>query len=241
MPVKLTSQDIYDLKRQGYSEAEISKAISELEKEELSGLSSSNISTPTQASSFSVRNNDDVAKLQLELNDILEQTEHILSGDVVVWKNGKREWQSNPKPEENTLSKEGVRKIMLELQNYVNRHIIMGDYDIQDIKIIMKDYGKKLNNLIFMKYEELGMDNEAKRQEYASLCMNIVNLVYGSYSRAKDGQERDSLRKMMNIQGSYQAQGMGVGGMGGGITLNTQGQKSRGVLNPMRYIAGKYV
>jgi hypothetical protein len=67
--------------------------------------------------------------------------------------------------------------------------------------------------------------------------MNIVNLVYASYSRAKDGGERRSLREMISIQQSHQS-------MGNGVQQQQQGggsPRSRGVLNPMRYVAGKYV
>jgi len=124
---------------------------------------------------------------------------------------------------------------MLDLQNYINRHIILGDYEEEDINNIMKDYGKKVNDLIFMKYEEMGMDTEEKRQEYASLVMNVVNLVYGSYARAKDGGERRSLREMISIQGNYQA-----GTMANGSMMANQQPKTRGILNPMRYVAGKY-
>ena len=82
------------------------------------------------------------------------------------------------------------------------------------------------------------MDTEEKRQQYASIVMNVVNLVYGSYARAKDGGERRSLREMISIQGNYQGGGM-VGG--GGLMASPQQQKTRGVLNPLRYVAGKYV
>jgi len=240
MVVKLSQQDIADLKKQGYGDQEISKAIGEIEKEELEGNNSDNHADPrinSQTSAFSTGRMDDIARYQLELNDLLEQTEHILKGDIVEWKNGKKIWSANPKPEENSLNEEGIRKIMLELQNYINRHVILGDYEDDDINRIMKDYGKKLADLIFMKYEELGMDNETKRQDYASIVMNVVNLVYASYSRAKDGGERRSLREMINIQGNYsQQQGMA----GQGMVINGQQPKVRGLLNPMRYFGGKY-
>ena len=239
MVVKLTPQDISDLKRQGYSEEEISKAVSEIEREELTGASTPTGVDPrsnSQASSFAAKGMNDIAMHQLELNDLLEQTEHILKGDVVVWEEGVKIWKENPNKEDNILNEEGIRKIMLDLQNYINRHIILGDYDERDINKIMKDYGRKVSNLIFMKYEEMGMDNEAKRQEYQSLVMNIVNLVYASYSRAKDGAERRSLREMINISQQHQS-----GGVGAGVTVNAQPQaKTRGILNPMRYIGGKY-
>lgn len=239
MAVKLSPQDISDLKKQGYTENEISKAVGEIEKEELQESTSSKVDprSKSQTSAFSSRNMDDIARYQLELNDLLEQTEHILKGDIVVWENGMKIWSANPNPEKNPLNKEGIRKIMLELQHYINRHIILGDYDERDINTIMKDYGKKVADFLFMKYEEMGMDTEEKRQEYASLVMNLVNLVYASYSRAKDGGERRSLREMISVSQQHVSQGMGTGG----VTVNAQNQRQRGILNPLRYVSGKYV
>lgn len=238
MGVNLSESDIADLKKQGYSEQEIAKAIGEIERDELSESSGGQRADPrssSQTSAFSTGRMDDIARYQLELNDLLEQTEHILKGDIVVWQDGMKLWMANPKPEKNPLNTEGIRKIMLDLQNYINRHIVLGDYEEDDINTIMKDYGKKVNDLIFMKYEEMGMDTEEKRQEYASIVMNIVNLVYGSYARAKDGGERRSLREMISIQGNYQGGMAGNNGM-----MQTQQPKTRGLLNPMRYVAGKY-
>ncbi len=236
MAVQLTQQDISDLKKRGYSDEEIAKAIEELEREELdeSVVSKQTTSAPQKTSSFSSKPFDDIARYQLELNDLLEQTEHILKGDVLILENGKKTWKDNPHPEKNPLNDEGIRKIMLELQNYINRHIILGDYEENDINMIMRNYGKKLNNLIFMKYEEMGMDNEEKRQEYRSIVENIVNLVYGSYARAKDGGERRSLREMISVSQQHTSQGDLSG-------QNPQQSKVRGILNPMRYIQGKHV
>jgi DNA-binding transcriptional MerR regulator len=239
MPVQISQEEIKSLQRQGFSDAEISEAINSLEQEDSVGSDIPEGRMPRQASAFSSRPMDDIARYQLELNDLLEQTEHILKGDIVIFQNGKKDWHPNPSPKSNVLNEEGIRKIMLELQNYINRHIILGDYNEDDINTIMKQYGKKLSNLIFMKYEEMGMDTEEKRQEYASIVMNIVNLVYASYSRAKNGAERRSLREMINIQGSYQSQqGFGNYGESG---MNSVGERKRSLLNPMRYIQGKYV
>jgi len=238
MVINLSQQDVVDLKQRGYSETEISKAVGEIEKEELQGGAIKiDPRSKSQTSAFKYQNNNDIARYQLELNDLLEQTEHILKGDIVTWENGVSIWSANPNPEKNPLNSEGIRKIMLELQTYINRHIILGDYEENDINRIMKGYGRKVANLLFMKYEEMGMDTEVKRQEYVSLVMNMVNLVYASYSRAKDGGERRSLREMINQQYTNTTQA----GMGGGVVVNQQQQKQRGILNPMRYVAGKYV
>ena len=236
MVVKLSTNDITDLKRQGYSDADISKAMSEIEREDLQSSAgvNSNTAIAGKTSAFSTKQMGDIASFQLELNDILEQTEHILKGDIIVTIDGKRVWKDNPNPKSNPLNEEGVRKIMLQLQTYVNRHIILGDYESKDINRILKGYGKSVSNFIFMKYEEMGMDTEQKRQEYTLIVENIVNLVYASYKRAEGGGERRSLREMINVQQTHQTAGAGV-------TINAQPQqKLRGMLNPMRYIGGKY-
>lgn len=238
MVVKLTANDIVDLKAQGYTDQHINKAIAEIEKEDLQSKTTGGIKsdgTAGKTSAFSTKQMGDIASFQLELNDLLEQTEHILKGDIVITVEGKRIWQDNPTPENNPLSEEGVRKIMLQLQTYVNRHIILGDYEIRDINRILKGYGKAVSNFIFMKYEEMGMDTEQKRQEYTLIVENVVNLVYASYKRAEGGGERRSLREMINVQQTHQTAGQGVT-----VNAGMQQQKVRGILNPMRYVGGKY-
>lgn len=235
MVVKLSFQDVNELKAKGYTSDQINKAMSEIEREDLQSKTGKSVDQiKTAPSVFSSQKMEDMGKYQLELNDILEQTEHILKGDIVVIKDKVKVWADNPHPENNPLNKEGVRKVMLELQSYINRHIILGDYEEDDINRIMRDYGKKFSNLIFMKYEEMGMDTEEKRQEYMSLVTNVVNLVYASYTRAKDGGERRSLREMISIQQSHQSQSAGM-------QMPIPQQKTRGILNPLRYVAGKYV
>ena len=152
MAVKLSQEDIADLRKQGYSDQEIAKAVGEIERDEMLGTTEQRPDprNNSQMSSFSSKQNTDIAMHQLELNDLLEQTEHILKGDVVVWKDGQKIWDENPKKDDNVLNSEGIRKIMLDLQNYINRHVILGDYDERDINKIMKDYGRKVANLLFM-------------------------------------------------------------------------------------------
>lgn len=243
MPVQLTQQDITELKQRGFKDNEISKAVQELEQEELTGsynkVMGNNINDPRMNAShsqFGTKASEDIARWQLELNDILEKAEHVLKGDVVAFENGQLIWKDNPKPSQNTLNKFGVATCMKFLSMYVNRNTILADYTDEEVRYKVLDFGKRFNDLIFLKYEELGMDNEEKRKEYASLVGAMTDIVHSSYSRAKDGRERESYRKMISV--SQASSGMGVGS---GININASSpQKSRGILNPMRYIAGKY-
>ena len=239
MPVQLTQKDVEDLKARGFSEKEIAQAIGELEQEDLDqsyNQTQQARSSGNSATQFSASGSSDIARWQLELNDILEQAEHTLKGDIVVFENGRKEWKANPEPKQNTLNDRGVKICMKLLGLYINRNTILSDYTEEEIRYKVLDFGKRFNDLIFLKYEEMGMDDENKRKEYASLVGSMVDIVHSAYARAKDGQERESYRKMISV--SQASSGMG---MGTGVTVNNSQQpKVRGVLNPMRYVAGKY-
>lgn len=242
--MNLTSEQIANLKQQGFTDEEINQAMRELEQESL--MSSSNSAQQRRAndprkysqhSSFATKPSDDLIRLQLEMNDILERAEHILRGDVVKFKDGQLIWDKNPNPKDNTMNEFGVQLIMKILSSYINRNTILADYDDDEVRIKVFDFGRELNNLIFMKYEEMGMDDESKRKEYPMLVRQMVDIVHSAYARAKDGGERRSLREMISVQQSHSSMAQG------GVTVNATGQpqRTRGVLNPMRYMAGKYV
>jgi len=240
MPVQLTQKDIQDLKNQGFSDQEIAKAVGELEQEDLTGSYNQTKmqggSNPNAShSGFGSRVSDDVARWQLELNDILEKAEHVLKGDVVTFENGQTQWTSREHPEENTLNEYGVQLIMKCLAMYINRNTILSDFTKEEVCYKTLDFGKELNNLVFMKSDEMGMDDEDKRKEYPMLIREMVDIVHSAYARAKDGRERESYRKMISVTQQNQAQQM-VGGAG----MPQPVAQKRGMLNPMRYVGGKY-
>lgn len=246
MGVQLSDKDVGDLKRQGYSEQEIHMAMRELEDEELQGSYSKvqdrRAGDPrqnSQISSFSSKANEDIIKWQLELNDILERAEHILRGDVPKFRDGHIVWDESETPEDNPFNDRGVLEIMKALAMYINRNTILSDYTNEEISIKVFDFGRAINNLIFMRDHEFGMDTEEKRKNYEIIVTELKDIVHSAYKRALDGAEKRSLREMINVsqQTSTSAQ------LGNGVTINAQGQaqRERGLLNPMRYVRGKYV
>lgn len=248
MPVQLSNEDVASLRAKGFTDNEIATAVNELNMEEHTGLQNSydslkkgnavNPLTNASHSSFSVKASEDIARWQLELNDILEKAEHTLRGDVVVFENKQLIWKKNPTPENNTLNENGVQICMKFLSMYVNRNTILSDYTGEEIRYKVLDFGKRFNDLIFLKYDEMGMDNEEKRKEYAAIVGAMTDVVHSAYARAKEGRERESYRKMISVSQASSGQGIA-----GGITVNAgaNSQKTRGILNPLRYIAGKYV
>jgi hypothetical protein len=242
--ISLSTKDIEDLKKQGYNEGEIQQAIREIEKEELNisygSIQNKNTQDPrqnSQLSSFSARQEDNIVRWQLELNDILERAEHILRGDVPKFEEGHIIWKENPNPENNPLNAVGVQEIMKVLSLYVNRNKVLADYTNEEINFKVYDFGRAINNLIFMRDFEFGMDTEEKRKNYEMLVTEMKDIVHDTYKRALDGAEKRSLREMITVSQATSTQ------LGNGTTLGNNGeiQKERGVLNPMRYVKSKYV
>lgn len=243
----LSSQDFDELKKAGYSDFQIQSALKEIEKEDLKGSYSQiqhqrtiDPRANSQISSFSVRQDENLIRWQLELNDILERAEHILKGDVPKFRDGHIIWEINPHPENNCLNEQGVHACMKCLALYVNRNTILSDYANEEINFKVFDFGREINNLIFMKEDIFGMDTDEKRKDYAMLVLELKDIVHSAYKRALDGAEKRSLREMINVTQST-ATSTQMGGQG--ISINNQGypQKERGILNPLRYIRGKYV
>lgn len=244
MGINLSQQEIDELRKQGYGDAEIQQALKEIEREELSS-SYGNVQQArkqdprqnSQISSFATRQDDNIIRWQLELNDILERAEHILRGDIPKFVDGQIIWENNPHPESNTLNETGVQECMKILAMYVNRNTILSDYTNDEIKEKVFDFGRAVNNLIFMRDIEFGMDTQEKRKNYEMLVSELKDIVHSSYKRALDGAEKRSLREMITVSQSTATSSQ----LGGGITLNNNGQavKERGILNPMRYIKGK--
>lgn len=245
MGIRLTQNDIQELKKQGYSEQAINQALQEIEQEDLNG-SYRNVQDErgrdprqnSQISGFSTRQDESLIKWQLELNDILEKAEHILKGDVPKFDQGHIIWDVNPNPELNTLNKTGVQEAMKVLSMYVNRNTILSDYTNEEINIKVFDFSRAINNLFFLRYEDFGMDTDEKMKGYDMLVTELKDIVHSAYKRALDGAEKRSIHEMISVSQNSSTSAQ----LGGGVTVNNQGipTKERGLLNPMRYVKGKY-
>ena len=243
---QLSAQDRAVLKQKGYADADIDTAMRELQMDQMKGshnvaMQNKNLDPRmnSQQSSFGFRPEDNLVKFQLELNDILEKAEHILRGDIPKFDSGHLIWTTNPTPSNNTLNEVGVREIMQRLAMYINRNTILSDFTQEEIDVKSLDFGKALNNLIFMKYEEFGIDSDDKMKNYPMIVLEVSDMVHAALKRALNGGERRSLREMIQIHQSTQTQGFANGQ--GGVNINAQQpMKPRGVMTPMRYLGGKY-
>lgn len=230
----------------GYSDVEIQQAIKEIEAEEqgTTNLQESylrmqqlNKNNPVSSNTLVAgqQNQDNLIKWQLELDSILERIEHILRGDKPKMINGNMIFIPPSKDEEKIFNDYGVAEIMRILSMYLNRNTILSNYDEETINWKVLDFGYEISDLIFLKYEDMGLNTLEKRKRYPMIVRELVDSVHSSFLRALNGGERDSLRQARQIHQSEQIMGQAVGLMPYGVQ-----SKERGLLNPMRYLRGKY-
>lgn len=227
----------------GYSMQEINEAMQELEQEQ-SQLNYSynqtmarNQMSPNMSNTMvsGMANQDNLIKWQLELDSILERIEHILKGDKPTMINGNMIFVPPETDEDKILNNKGVAEIMRILSMYLNRNTILSNYDEPTILLKVYDFGMEVSDLLFLKSDDMGLDTLDKRKRYPMIVRELVDTVHSAYLRALHGGERDSLRQARNI---VQNETLGQGNLmyGGGM----QPMKERSLLNPMRYLRGKF-
>jgi len=242
----LTPQQIQQYKAQGYSDADIQKALNDVvqEQDASSNALQQSFETAKQGSAQDPRTmasqsyvvgglSQNLIQWQLELDSILERIEHMLRGDKPKYEKGSLIWKPAENDEERIFNDEGVAEIMRILTNYVNRNTILSNYTDEQINDKMYDLGLEISDLIYLKYEDFGLDNLDKRKLYSMIVRQLTDIVHSSYLRALHGGERLSLREARQVSQVETTQG--------GVTINTaQPQRARSPLNPMRWLGGKY-
>ncbi len=154
-----------------------------------------------QASRFgSTKQDEDLIRWQLELDNILERVEHLLRGDLLNFDQGGNLIWTKPEDQDDVLFNEnGVQEILRMLSLYLNRNTILSNYDEETINYKVYDFGMELIDLIFMKYEQMGLDDKQKIKYYPMICREIIDVVHSAYLRALNGGERQSLREARHV------------------------------------------
>jgi len=186
-----------------------------------------------QTSAFGKTDDENLVKWQLELDNILERIDHLLRGHKLTWKEGNLIWVEPKDKNEAIFNDYGVNEILRILSLYLNRNTILSNYAGEMIETKVYDFGNEVGDLILGKYEEMGLDTYEKMILYPMIIRELVDVIHSAYLRALHGGERESLREARSVTQTMP--------LGQGIGMNFEGIRStRGVLNPFRYILGKY-
>jgi len=237
MTVALTQQDIQSFRNMGYTDQEIQAAVNQLQAENPLQASynkamQGNTAQMSNTLVSGMNAQENLIKWQLELDSILERVEHILRGDKPKMIDGNLIFVPAKTEDEQIFNDFGVSEIMRILSMYLNRNTILSNYDEITINWKVLDFGNEVSDLIFLKYEDLGLNTLEKRKRYPMIVRELVDTVHSAFLRALNGGERDSLRQARQIhqQENFNPMMPGAGGMA----------RERSVFNPMRYLTGKY-
>lgn len=239
----LSPQEIHRFKSMGYSDAQINEAIRTasnqytnqdlLDASYSEAMESMQTDPRTTASTSLITSgyNENLIQWQLELDSILERIEHLLRGDRPTFQNGSIMWSKPTNPEDETFNDHGVTEIMKVLSSYVNRNTILSNYSEKTIEGKCYNLGIDLSDLIYLKYERMGMDTVEKRKKYPIIVRQIVDMVHSAYLRSLNGGERESLREARQVT---QTEGLHPAGQ------YPSPVKERSILSPLRWFGGKY-
>lgn len=161
-----------------------------------------------QSSIFSSENQENLIQYQLDLKEELERIEHLLKGQIVKRdEDGNEYWADADDDNLKPFNTYGVQLIMNVISFYLNRNTLLSNYSEDMINWKMKDLGDEMADLIFMKYEEMGMDTPEKKKLFGIIIREIIDTVHSAYLRALNGGERESLRTARHVSQSVNPMG----------------------------------
>jgi len=156
----------------------------------------SNYNAPTM---FNSDNFDNLIKWQLDIKEELSRIEHLLRKHVPKLDSKGEMYYAEPTKEAELFNETGVNEIMNILAWYLNKNIILSNFDEKEIKQRCLQFHIYLTDFIFMNYQRFGLTDKEKIKHFPMVVMNITNTVEAAYSRALNGGERDSLRTARQV------------------------------------------
>jgi|TARA_R100000501_G_C2588890_1_gene89604 hypothetical protein len=175
--------------------AQYQQQLDQMKAEETAGLHQMG-----QSSIFGNNNEQNLIQYQLDLREELERIDHLLRGHQLKYDDtGNLKWVEPTDDSMKPFNDKGVQIVMNVISFYLNRNTILSNYSEPMINWKMKDLGDELADLIFMKYEEMGMNTSEKKKQYPIIVREIVDSVHSAYLRAMAGGERESLRTARSV------------------------------------------
>ena len=146
---------------------------------------------------------DNLVKWQLNLEEEKERIFHLLKGH---WKGiddkGNEMWMEPESQDSVILNDYGVDYIMGLLEAFMNRNIILSNFDETRIKEICFDLGDQIVFDIYNDYERMGLNTDDKRKKFPIIVWKVLINVEAALRRAMNNGERQSLRKIMTVNQS---------------------------------------
>ncbi len=148
---------------------------------------------------FNSEHHVNLVKWQLDIEEELERIEHLLKGHVPKIDKAGNQFFEEAKDGDRLFNDKGVAEILKILSWYLNKNIILSNFDEDQISLRVHQFSRTFTDFLFFNYEKFGLDTEEKRKHYPMIVLTIVDTVEAAYLRALRGGERDSLRTARTV------------------------------------------
>lgn len=217
---------------------ELANMVNQMQSElQTQGQKASELHTAATASNIVQQQAQNLIEWQLNISEELEIISHQLRGDVIVRnRDGSEYWTSPKDPDQKIFNEKGAQEIEKIIRNYLIKNILLSNFGVKEINQRVFQFAHRLRRFIYMNFEDFGMDTEYKQKHFEMIVMNITDQVEAAYLRALGGQERESLRRNIQVTQS------GTFGTHPGMYPSPQGisrpQNTGSKLNPMNWLKG---
>lgn len=126
--------------------------------------------------------NDKTIRWKIDPDDVIQEIAHFLRGDTFNDNTG--EWDENKSKKNHRLcNDEGIRTFTTYLRAYLNKNIILSNYDQKMINKVAMENALNVIKLIYTSYDKFDID----KRNFDMILSMIDNNVYATLLRAKEG------------------------------------------------------
>lgn len=176
-------------------DARTEQYVQELEQEVERQRGENDSLAENRMSMYTQPSEENLIQYQLDLKEDLDKIYHLLNGDQPKY--SETEGLTWREPEDDDLkpfNEFGVQLLMQIISFYLNRNTLLSNYDQETINKKMLDFGIEISDLIYTRFEEMGMDTEEKIKLFPMIFRELVDVVHSAYQRSLKGMERESIR-----------------------------------------------
>lgn len=143
---------------------------------------------------FSNQPKQNLVEWELDFRSELEDIERLLRCDVLTRDNdGNEIWVTNPDKSRIVFNELGVNDILRTIITLVNKGKALSNYTPDEINERVRQIKHELRVLVYNNYEDYGIDNDYKMNNYSMIILSLGSIVEDVYKRAMGGETHRGL------------------------------------------------
>lgn len=176
------------------SEDEIVKAY----QNEIDNLVKQGISKDIQYnnSMYGSKHKQNLIEWELDFKPELDEIIRLLRCDVLMNdENGNEYWGRNPDQSRIFFNDLGVNDLIRNIIILVNKNKALSNYSPEEINERVRQIKHEIRVLIYNNYEDYGMDNDYKMNNYSMVVLTVGSIIEDVYRRAMNGATHQGLNE----------------------------------------------